>query len=115
MSSVANWSYTAKATIWKSLGISEAGDPLGFSEPLIIMCEYQGGLSKRVGDIGSERVVKNTIWSEYGLADTGDYILIGESSNPDPLDAGADEVMQSIRYADTFERATDDYAILTGV
>lgn len=115
MSSLASWSYTAPCTIWKNLGVSNAGDSLGFAAPLVIMADYQGGLSKRVGDIGSEKVVKNTIWTEYALADTGDYILIGESANPDPLDAGADEVMQSIRYADTFERLADDWAILTGV
>lgn len=29
--------------------------------------------------------------------------------------AGADEVMQVIQYADTFERTADDFAIITGV
>jgi len=114
MSSLASWSYTAQATIWKPLGNNEYGDSFGWSEPMVIACDYQGGLSKRLGAIGSEKVVKNTIWTEYALADTGDYILIGASNNPDPIDAGADEVMQAIRYADTFERLNDDYAILTG-
>lgn len=114
MSSLANWSYTAQATIWKPLGSNEYGDSLGWSEPLVIACDYEGGLSKRLGDIGGEKVVKNTIWSEYALADTGDYILIGVSTELDPITAGADEVMQAIRYADTFERSADDFAILTG-
>ena len=114
MSSLANWSYTAQATIWKPLGNNEYGDSLGWSEPLVIACDYEGGLSKRLGDIGGEKVVKNTIWSEYALADTGDYILIGVSTELDPITAGADEVMQAIRYADTFERSADDFAILTG-
>lgn len=114
MSSLADWSYTAKCTIWKSLEMNAAGDRT-YSQPLVIMADYQGGLSKRLGAIGTEKVVKNTIWTEYALADTGDYILIGESSEQDPLVAGADEVMQAIRYADTFERTADDYAILTGV
>jgi hypothetical protein len=114
MSSLASWSYTAQATIWKRSGATnEYGDP-SFDAPLVIACDYQGGLSKRLGNIGSEKVVKNTIWTEYPLADTGDYLLIGASTNPDPIAAGADEVMQAIRYADTFERLTDDYAILTG-
>lgn len=60
-------------------------------------------------------MVKNTIWTEYALADTGDYILIGVSTEPDPIAAGADEIMQSIQYADTFERTADDWAIITGV
>lgn len=115
MSSLANWSYTAQATIWKPLGNDEYGDSLGWSEPLVIDCDYQGGLSKRLGDIGGEKVVKNTVWTEYALADAGDYLLIGTSTEPDPIAAGADEVMQAIRYADTFDRLTDDYAILTGV
>lgn len=79
------------------------------------MCDYGGGLSARIGSIGSEIVVKNTFWSEFSEAKKGDYLLIGESSEAEPLAAGADEVMQVIRYADTFERTADDFAILTGV
>lgn len=115
MSELANWSYTAQATVWRNLGPNEYGDPLGFSAPEIIACDYQGGLSKRVGAIGGEKIVKNTIWTEYALAKTGDYILIGASAELDPIAAGADEIMQSIQYADTFERTADDYAIITGV
>lgn len=81
----------------------------------MILADYQGGLSKRLGSIGAEIVVKNTIWTEFALAQAGDYILIGRSDNPDPLAASADEVVQAIRYADTFERLTDDWAIITGV
>lgn len=115
MSSVANWSYTATATIWRKLGNDEYGDSLGFSPPEAILCDYEGGLSKRIGSLGAEIVVKNTVWSEYALAAAGDYLLIGASSEADPIVAGADEVRQVIRYADTFERLADDYAILTGV
>ncbi|MDU4128628.1 hypothetical protein [Pantoea sp.] len=115
MSSLASWSYTAQATIWKPLGMDEYGGSLGWSEPLVIACDYQGGLSKRLGAIGGEQVVKNTIWTEYALANAGDYILIGASTEPDPIAAGADEIMQSIQYADTFERTADDWAIITGV
>lgn len=79
------------------------------------MCDYGGGLSAKIGSIGTEIVVKNTFWSEYSEARKGDYLLIGESSEADPMAAGADEVMQVIRYADTFERTADDFAILTGV
>jgi hypothetical protein len=115
LSSLASWSYTAQATIWKRSGSSgDYNDPV-FEPPLVIACDYQGGLSKRLGDIGGEKVVKNTVWTEYALADTGDYLLIGVSAEPDPIAAGADEVMQAIRYADTFERMADDFAIITGV
>lgn len=115
MSNAANWSYTAQATVWKTLGYSESGDNLGYSAPVAILCDYEGGLSKRIGSIGAEIVAKNTIWSEYADATTGDYILIGTSVDQDPLNAGADEIMQVIRYADTFDRVADDFAIITGV
>jgi hypothetical protein len=57
----------------------------------------------------------NKIINQNNLASTGDYILIGTSVDPDPLNAGADEIMQVIRYADTFDRIADDFAIITGV
>ncbi|WP_038910938.1 hypothetical protein [Dickeya dadantii] len=115
MSSAANWSYTAKATVWRKLaGNDEYGDPMGYAAPEVIMCDYQGGLSKKLASLGAEIVVKNTVWTEYALADAGDYLLIGESTEADPVSAGADEVRQVIRYADTFERLADDFAILTG-
>ena len=116
MSEISRWSYTATATIWRKLeGNDEYGDPMGYAEPEQILCDYEGGLSKRIGSLGAEIVVKNTVWTEFALADAGDYLLIGESTEVDPVAAGADEVRQVIRYADTFERLVDDYAILTGV
>lgn len=114
MSSTANWSYTAPCTIWRNLGFAENGDSLGWSDPETIMADYQGGLSAKIGSIGTEITVKNTFWTEFTEAKRGDYILIGSSTDTDPINAGADEVMQVIRYADTFERTADDYAILTG-
>ncbi|RTN26293.1 hypothetical protein EKN94_04300 [Enterobacter quasimori] len=122
MSSVANWSYTATATIWRKLeGNDEYGDPMGYAEPEQILCDYEGGLSKKVtgvsaamGNLGAEVVVKNTFWTEFSTAKAGDYIFIGVSASANPLDAGADEIIQIIRYADTFERLADDYAIITG-
>lgn len=116
MSKTARWSYTGKATFWKLLaGQNEYGDPLGFAAPVVIACGYEGGLSKRIGSIGAEKVVKNTFWTEFAEADTGDYIMIGVSSEADPLTAGADEVMQSVQFEDTFYRLVDDWAIITGV
>ena len=116
MSATANWSYTAIATIWRKLeGTDEYGDPLGYALPEQIMVDYEGGLSKRIGSLGAEIVVKNTVWTEFALADAGDYLLIGASAEVDPVVAGADEVRQVIRYADTFDRMADDFAIITGV
>jgi hypothetical protein len=115
MSAAANWSYTAIATFWKQLGIGENGDPLGYAEPVQILCDYGGDATARLGSIGVEINIKNTFWTEFTGADKGDYILIGPSDIPDPVEAGADEVMHVIRYADTFDRIADDYAIITGV
>ncbi|AYQ11351.1 MULTISPECIES: hypothetical protein [Enterobacteriaceae] len=122
MSATANWSYTAKATVWRNLGKDEYGDPLGYSAPLVIDCDYQGGMSEKIagvsaslGNLGSEVVVKNTLWTEYADAQTGDFIFIGESVESDPLVAGADKILQVIRYADTFNRTADDYALLSGL
>ncbi|CZY10519.1 TPA: hypothetical protein ACOEFP_004186 [Enterobacter bugandensis] len=44
-----------------------------------------------------------------------DIYQIGVSTEADPVVAGADEVRQVVRYADTFERLSDDFAILTGI
>lgn len=116
MSATASWSYTATATIWRKVGGNdELGDPIGYAEPEQILCDYEGGLSKKLASLGAEIVVKNTVWTEFSLANSGDYLLIGESTDADPVAAGADEVRQVIRYADTFERLADDWAILTGV
>lgn len=89
MSSVANWSYTATATIWRKLeGNNEYGDPMGYAEPEQILCDYEGGLSKKLASLGAEIVVKNTVWTEFSLADAGDYLLIGVSTEADPVVAG---------------------------
>lgn len=109
------WSCTAVATYWKLLGIGENGDPLGYAAPVQIPCDYGGDATARLGSIGVEINIKNTFWTEFAEAEKGDYILIGLSDISDPVEAGADEVMHVIRYADTFDRIADDYAIITGV
>ncbi|KFX20801.1 hypothetical protein [Pectobacterium betavasculorum] len=116
MSSVANWSYTAKATIWPVLDTDRYGKPT-FGAPVVIDCDYGGDGKRGNGNVGLEFVVKNTFWTEYADAKVGGMIVLGEStsstSSTPPDDA--DEVKHIIRYADTFERIADDYAILTGV
>ncbi|OZN61309.1 hypothetical protein CIT29_29370, partial [Klebsiella pneumoniae] len=96
MSSVANWSYTATATIWRRIRDADGSDtdgggqPYGWEAPIAILCDYQGGLSAKIGDLGREIVVKNTIWTESATAREGDYILIGASTDAAPPDE-ADE------------------------
>lgn len=53
MSSVANWSYTATATIWRRIRDADGSDtdgggqPYGWEAPIAILCDYQGGLSAK--------------------------------------------------------------------
>lgn len=114
MSAAANWSYTATATLWKKLDEDEYGKPT-YGAPIQILCDYGGDIKASKSDVGIEFVVKDTIWTEYALAEMGDFVLIGTSLSDDPLAAGADEVRHVIRYADTFDRVAEDFAILTGV
>lgn len=115
MSATGNWPATAIATYWKSLGIDEGGDSLGFAEPVQVMCDYGGDVTAQLAALGISIVVKMTFWTEFPSAAKGDYMMIGASTTSDPLEAGADEVMHAIRWADTFDRIADDYAIITGV
>lgn len=114
MSSTAAWANTAPCTFWKKLGTDEYGDPLGFAPPVIIMCDYIGGLSEKIGSLGREVVVKNTFFTEFAGADEGDFVFIGESTEADPVIAGADAVAHVTRWGDTFDRLSDDWAIITG-
>lgn len=114
MSSLAAWSYTAKATIWQVIETDRYGKPTLFSDPVVIDCDYGGDGKRGNGNVGLEFVVKNTFWTEYAAAKVGDMIVLGESTALTPPN-DADEVKHIIRYADTFYRTADDYAILTGV
>ncbi|WP_426576333.1 hypothetical protein ACP179_17815 [Xenorhabdus stockiae] len=115
MSSIANWAYTAPCTFWKLLGNDEYGSPQGYDAPKIIWCDYQGGLASKLSGVGTELIAKNTFWTEFADASIGDYILIGESSHPDPIAAGANAIKYVTFDADTFERLVDDYILVTGV
>ena len=115
MSSLARWSYTAKATIWRVASENEFGTKT-FHPPEVISCDY--GLDSAIAEsagVGMGFIAKNTFWTEYDKANEGDFILIGESSELDPIKACANEIKHITRYADTFERLADDYALMTGV
>lgn len=112
--SFARFSYTAVATIWKALPRTEDGDASGYEPPFQILCDYGGDRLPRSDAVGLNFVVKNTIWCEDPRGETGDYILIGASDLASPHDAGADEILHIIRYADTFDRQMDDWVYITG-
>lgn len=113
MSSIASWSYTAKATIWHCIGEDEYGKKR-FSAPVVIACDYGLGSNVRVSDIGRGLFVKNIFWTEYAQAKEGDYILVGEVNAINPILAGASEILRISQDADTFERQADDYVLITG-
>lgn len=120
MSSLANWSYTATATIWRSNGEDEYGDN-SFLPPEQISCDYGLDSNKSItagagiSGLGAGLVIKNAFYTEYDQAKKGDYILLGESQELNPVKAGADKIVHIIRYADTFERSADDYTLITAV
>lgn len=119
MSAAASWSYTAKATHWASLGRDDWTGLPTFSAPVVFDCDYKaeavrsadaGGTSPSTG---VELALRQVIYTEYSVVKQGDYVLIGESALLEPFAAGAAEVRTVVRDADTFDRLTDDYRILT--
>lgn len=113
MSSLANWAYTAKATIWVAMEFNDYTGQQEFALPVVIDCDYGSEFKRMNTAAGEEFTSKQTIDTEYSTAKDGDYILIGESSEVDPIAAGADKIMLVVRYADTFERKADDYRLVT--
>lgn len=119
MSAAANWSYTAKATHWASLGRDDWSGALTFAAPVFFDCDYKAE-AVRSADAGGtspsngiELALRQVIYTEFSAVKQGDYVLIGESSIADPIAAGAAEVRTVARDADTFDRVADDYRILT--
>ena len=113
MSSLAAWSYTSKATHWPLLTRSDWNGARTFGPPVVFACDYSAEAMRATDSRGVEFVAKQTIHTERSSIKPGDYVLIGETTNADPLAAGADEVRAVTRYADTFEGKADDWRILT--
>lgn len=117
MSAAARWSYTAKATHWPSLGKDDWSGGTTYGLPVTFLCDYKaervrttdaGGVSGSI-----ELGLRQVFYTEYSAAKQGDFVLIGASSSPDPVAAGAAEVRSVGRSADTFDRVADDYEIMT--
>lgn len=109
--SFARFSYTGKATIWRATGRDDKTGKLTFAPPEVIACDYGAKKEQRTDDKGVEFVSRMQIYTEYSLAQMGDYVLIGEESLADPIAAKAALVRSVTRYADTFDRVADDYEI----
>ena len=113
MSAAANWSYTAKATHWANLGRDDWSGVPTFSSPVVFYCDYSAKTERRTDANGVEFVTRQVIFTEFADAKQGDYVLIGESAELDPVTAGALEVRAITRHADTFDRVADDFEIAT--
>lgn len=114
MSAVANWSYTATATLWARTGLDGWGGGASFAAPVAIACDYSSEARTERDAKGEEFTTRHTLWTEHATVKRGDYVLIGASTAADPtIVAGAEEVRMVKRSADTFDRAADDFAIVT--
>lgn len=119
MSASAAWSYTAKATHWHLLGRDDWSGQLTFAPPVTFDCDYKSEAVRSADaggttpNTGVELALRQVLYTEYSAVKQGDYVLIGESAQLDPIAAGAAEVRTVVRDADTFDRIADDFRILT--
>lgn len=113
MSSAANWSYSAKLTIWRNLGIDDWTGAVTFAPPIVFMGDYSAQSERMVSAAGNDFVSKQTIYTEYDLAKEGDMVKVGEHSALDPYSVGAQDVLLVLEYSDTLERLKSDYKLVT--
>lgn len=113
MSSLANWSYTSKATLWPLTGRDDWSRARTFGAPVEFDCDYSAESVRMTDDRGVEFTTRQILHTERAGIKQGDMVLIGASEIADPIAAGAFEVRSAKRYADTFEQRADDYVIAT--
>lgn len=113
MSSAARWSYNATATLWPLLSSDGWSGGAQYGAPVAIACDYASKSMTRRDARGREIVVSQVIYTERADIKQGDRVLIGTSAETDPGAAGAREVLDVARNADTFDRLADDWEILT--
>lgn len=113
MSAVASWSYTSKATHWPKVARLDWGGAVTFAAPRAFDCDYIAESVRMRDAQGVEFVSRQTLYTERADIKPGDMVLIGISTEADPASAGAAEVRAVTRFADTFERAVDDWKVVT--
>lgn len=114
MSAAANWSYTAKATVWPWLGRDDWSGVETFGPPVVIACDYSAKAERRTDALGVEFVTRQLIYTERPDIKQQDRILIGDhAAQSNPIAAGALEVRVVQRYHDTFDRLADDFEVST--
>lgn len=113
MSSTANWSYTATATHWATIGYDGITGGTSYAAPVTFQCDYSAE-SKLMRDAnGDEFVSRQIIYTERSTIKPGDFVAIGSFTESSPISAGALEVRAVNRYADTFKRQADDFKVVT--
>lgn len=113
MSSAAAWSYTATATLWPLVGRDDWTGAILYGPPSEFACDYSAKAEQRTDARGQAFVTRQVVYTERDDVKPGDMLLIGASTEPDPVLAGAFEVRAVQRNADTFERLADDFEVLT--
>ena len=113
MSAAAAWSFTATATLWALRSRDGWSGVQAFDAPVAVACDYQAEAKTRTDGKGREYTSRLVIYTERAGIKQGDRILIGTSTAADPMAAGADEVRDVLRYADTFDRLRDDFEVVT--
>lgn len=112
MSAAAAWSYTADATHWPLASRDGWSGALVFGAPASFKCDYASGRRSRSSASGREHVGSLTLYTERASIKRGDRVMLGVSTAADPVAAGALEVVDVLRYADTLERKADDYEVV---
>lgn len=113
MSSAAAWSYTATATLWPLLGRDDWTGATLYGTPQAVACDYSAKAEHRTDSRGLEFVTRQVVYTERADIKPGDMLMIGTSTEADPLVAGASEVRAVQRHGDTFDRLADDFELLT--
>ncbi len=113
MSSLAAWSYTATATHWPRAGRDGWSHADTFGAPVTFLCDYASTAKQSRDPAGLAFTTNLLLFTERATVKPGDRVLLGASTAADPIAAGAVEVRQVLRNADTFERAADDYEVQT--
>ena len=113
MSSAAAWANTAVATLWPLVNPPDWSGAPAFGAPEPFSCDYIGKTMMATNSAGREFVSRLQLFTERADIKEGDRVLIGWTTEANPVAAGSFEVKAVTRYGDTFERVADDYVVLT--
>lgn len=78
-----------------------------------VLCDYASTAKTARDAKGDEFTTELLLYTERAGIKHGDRIMLGASTATDPIAAGAKEVRNVLRNADTFDRVADDYEVMT--